>query len=63
MFWASLNSDWWMVTDLFNSTKVENIGLSGSQPTGSGLGGVNNDADQFYFQPGRQITGDVTVRF
>lgn len=51
------------VTDLFNSTKVENIGLSGSQPTGSGLGGVNDDADQFYFQPGRQITGDVTVRF
>jgi len=51
------------VTDLFNSTKIENIGLSGSQPTGSGLGGVNNNADQFYFQPGRQITGDVTVRF
>ncbi len=51
------------VTDLFNSTKVENIGLSGSQPTGSGIGGVNNNADQFYYQPGRQITGDVTVRF
>jgi iron complex outermembrane receptor protein len=48
------------VTDLFNSTKLTNLGLSGAGPTPTTL---NNNADQLYFQPGRQITGDVTVRF
>ena len=48
------------VSDLFNSTKIENIGLSGSGPSFTTL---NNNADQLYFQPGRQVTGDVTVRF
>jgi iron complex outermembrane recepter protein len=48
------------VTDLFNSTKITNLGLSGNGPTISTL---NQTADQVYFQPGRQIMGDVTVRF
>jgi iron complex outermembrane receptor protein len=51
------------VTDLFNSQKVENIGLSGNGPKGDLLHGVNQTADQFYYQPGRQITGDITVKF
>jgi iron complex outermembrane receptor protein len=48
------------VTDLFNSEKVENLGLSGSADAGSQF---NRTGDQFYYQPGRQITGDITVRF
>ena len=51
------------VTDLFNSRKIENIGLSGSGPSTNMLYGVNQTADQFYYQPGRQVTGDVTVKF
>ena len=48
------------VTDLFNSEKIENLGLSGSADPGSQY---NQTGDQVYYQPGRQITGDVTVRF
>ncbi|USI72812.1 TonB-dependent receptor [Sphingomonas morindae] len=48
------------VTDLFNSTKITNLGLSGAGPTATSL---NANADQLYFQPGRQISGDITVRF
>ncbi|UAK23206.1 TonB-dependent receptor [Sphingomonas nostoxanthinifaciens] len=51
------------VTDLFDSKKVENIGLSGNGPTGNVAHGVNQNSDQFYYQPGRQITGDITVKF
>jgi iron complex outermembrane receptor protein len=51
------------VTDLFDSKKVENIGLSGNGPSGNPVHGVNQTADQFYYQPGRQVTGDVTVKF
>jgi len=51
------------VTDLFNSKKVENLGLSGNGPKGNLLHGVNQTADQFYYQPGRQVTGDITVKF
>ncbi len=51
------------VTDLFNSEKIENIGLSGNGPNGDAVHGVNMTADQFYYQPGRQITGDITVKF
>jgi iron complex outermembrane receptor protein len=47
------------VTDLFNSTKYTNIGLSGSAPTTTAIG----PTDQLYFQPGRQVSGDITVRF
>lgn len=48
------------VTDLFNSEKIENLSLSGAADPGSPY---NRTGDQFYYQPGRQITGDVTVRF
>jgi iron complex outermembrane receptor protein len=51
------------VTDLFNSKKVENIGLSGNGPANNLVHGVNQTADQFYYQPGRQVTGDITVKF
>lgn len=51
------------VTDLFNSKKVENLGLSGNGPKGNLVHGVNQTADQFYYQPGRQVTGDITVKF
>jgi iron complex outermembrane receptor protein len=51
------------VTDLFNSRKVENLGLSGNGPTGNAVHGLNQTADQIYYQPGRQITGDITVKF
>ena len=51
------------VTDLFNSQKLENIGLSGNGPSGNAFGGLNQTADQLYYQPGRQITGDITVKF
>jgi len=48
------------VTDLFNSCKVENINLSGNGPTFSTL---NSNADQLYYQPGRQVSADITVHF
>jgi iron complex outermembrane recepter protein len=51
------------VTDLFNSRKVENIGLSGNGPSDNMVHGVNRTADQFYYQPGRQVSGDITVKF
>jgi iron complex outermembrane receptor protein len=54
------------VTDLFNSEKIENIGLSGNAPTINGVRNpyaLNTNADQLYYQPGRQITGDITVKF
>jgi iron complex outermembrane recepter protein len=51
------------VTDLFNSEKIENIGLSGNGPSGNAFRGLNTSADQLYYQPGRQITGDITVKF
>ena len=51
------------VTDLFNSKRIENLGLSGAGPAGNVVHGVNTTADQFYYQPGRQITGDITVKF
>lgn len=51
------------VTDLFNSKRVENIGLSGNGPSGNLVHGVNQTADQFYYQPGRQVSGDITVKF
>ncbi|HEX7854782.1 MAG TPA: TonB-dependent receptor [Sphingobium sp.] len=51
------------VTNLFDSRKVENISLSGNGPASNQLYGVNTSADQFYYQPGRQITGDITVKF
>ena len=47
------------VTDLFDSTKITNLGLSGTPVSGQTFAA----ADQIYFQPGRQITGDVTMRF
>jgi len=47
------------VTDLFNSEKIENINLSGSGPSFSTL---NTTGDQLYYQPGRQITGSITVK-
>jgi iron complex outermembrane receptor protein len=47
------------VTDLFDSTKITNLGLSGTPKSGD----IFAAADQIYFQPGRQITGDVTMRF
>jgi iron complex outermembrane receptor protein len=48
------------VTDLFNSTKYTDISLSGTGPTTTTL---NTTSDQVYFQPGRQVMGDITVRF
>ena len=51
------------VTDLFNSEKIENLGLSGNGPAGNAYRGLNTTADQLYYQPGRQITGDITVKF
>ncbi|WP_404714046.1 TonB-dependent receptor [Sphingomonas sp. MMS24-J13] len=51
------------VTDLFDSRKVENLNLSGSGPSGNAAHGVNQTSDQFYYQPGRQISGDITVKF
>ena len=51
------------VTDLFNSEKIENLGLSGNGPSGNLMHGLNQTADQLYYQPGRQITGDITVKF
>jgi iron complex outermembrane receptor protein len=56
------------VTDLLDSKKIENIGLSGSgaagtAPTAGSVRGVNSTSDQFYYQPGRQVTGDITVKF
>jgi iron complex outermembrane receptor protein len=51
------------VTDLFNSRKIENLGLSGSGPSANTAHGLNQTADQLYYQPGRQVTGDITVKF
>jgi len=51
------------VTDLFDSRKIENLNLSGSGPAGNTFSGLNNTADQLYYQPGRQVTGDITVKF
>lgn len=51
------------VTDLFNSRKIENLNLSGNGPSDNMAHGVNRGSDQFYYQPGRQISGDITVKF
>ncbi|NIJ08510.1 iron complex outermembrane receptor protein [Sphingomonas vulcanisoli] len=51
------------VTDLFNSRRIENIGLSGAGPAGNTFRGLNQTTDQLYYQPGRQVTGDITVKF
>ncbi|MBA3897528.1 MAG: TonB-dependent receptor, partial [Sphingomonadaceae bacterium] len=40
------------VSDLFDSTRIVNISPGATVP-----------ADQYFFQPGRQITGEVTVKF
>jgi len=44
---------------LFNSEKIRNIALSRTGPSFSAL---NTNADQVYFQPGRQIAGSITVK-
>lgn len=51
------------VTDLFDSTKVTNIGPSSKTSLASIGQPLPNNYDQYYYQPGRAITGDVTVRF
>jgi iron complex outermembrane receptor protein len=50
------------VTDLFNSTQITKISTSGAGVAGQ-PNGIDPNNDQLYFQPGRQITGDITVRF
>ncbi len=49
------------VTDLFNSTKVTNVNAN-SKSVAIGQPLVGN-VDQYYFQPGRQATVDLTYRF
>ena len=51
------------VTDLFDSTRVTNVGPS-SKTTVAAIGQpLPANYDQYYYQPGRAVTGDVTLRF
>ncbi|WP_457313315.1 TonB-dependent receptor [Sphingomonas sp. UYAg733] len=51
------------VTDLFDSKRTTNIGSSSKTlPAAIGLPTTTN-FDQYYYQPGRAITGDITFKF
>ncbi|MBN8809350.1 MAG: TonB-dependent receptor [Sphingomonas sp.] len=52
------------VTDLFDSTRVTTIGSAKGTFTAGLVGqAVAGNFDQYYYQPGRAITGDVTFKF
>ncbi|HEX7851808.1 MAG TPA: TonB-dependent receptor [Sphingomonas sp.] len=50
------------VSNLFNSKRVTNITSNGTAQQYIGLVNVNN-VDQYYYQPPRAITGDITFKF
>lgn len=50
------------VNDLFDSTHLTNIS-AGKAYTDPVTKAVSQPYDQFYYQPGRSITGDITVSF
>jgi iron complex outermembrane receptor protein len=47
-----------MVNDLLDSTKVTNI-----NPGKAVAGQPNSPFDQYFYQPGRSVTGEITVKF
>ena len=51
------------VTDLFNSTRTTNIGPSSKTPFAAIGQALTSNLDQYYYQPGRAITGDITFKF
>ena len=51
------------VTDLFDSKRTTNIGVSSKTPFAAIGQALATNLDQYYYQPGRAITGDVTFRF
>jgi iron complex outermembrane receptor protein len=51
------------VTDLFDSQRVTNIGSSSKTALGSIGLPVATNFDQYYYQPGRSVTGDITFKF
>ena len=51
------------VTDLFNARTVTNIASSSKTPVTAIGQPVATNYDQYYYQPGRAVTGDVTLRF
>ncbi len=50
------------VNDLFNSTAVTNIS-KGSAYTDATTKQVSQPYDQYFYQPGRSVTGDITITF
>lgn len=50
------------VNDLFDTTSLTNIN-AGKDYTDKTTGAVSRPYDQFYYQPGRSVTGDITVTF
>ena len=51
------------VTDLFNSKRVTSIGNSSKTPASAIGQALTTNFDQYYYQPGRAISGDVTLKF
>jgi iron complex outermembrane recepter protein len=50
------------VNDLFNSRKATNI-TANKAYTDPVSKAVSQPYDQYYYQPGRSITGDITLSF
>ena len=51
------------VTDLFDAKRTTNIGPSSKTPLAAIGQPLTTNLDQYYYQPGRAITGDVTFKF
>lgn len=50
------------VTDAFDSQRVTQIGPNSKTTAGAGTAAITN-FDQYYYQPGRAVTADVTFKF
>lgn len=51
------------VDNLFNTKSLQNIGASSKTPVASYGVAATNNFDQYYYQPGRTVTADVTLSF
>ncbi|MES2097522.1 MAG: TonB-dependent receptor [Pseudomonadota bacterium] len=51
------------VTDLFDAKRVTNIGASSKTPFAAIGQPLTTNLDQYYYQPGRAVTADVTFKF
>jgi iron complex outermembrane receptor protein len=52
-----------MVNDLLDSTKVTNINAGKTTTVTLPTGPFTYNTDQYFYQPGRSVTGEITVKF